>query len=493
MEIGKIWEYMRINFIKHVGFSLIEIMLVLTVAASMTLLKIRDISEDQENIRSRIVGEQIKSVGNAVNSYIVIRYNQISLFKSSSNSPDDPGPRICSGTICTITTQTLINEGFLPVSFNGKNVNGSDYTIQLKRSGSNPNYVVNGLIVANNPWTDGKTIKFDLIGRAMQFAGSDSGVNKTDTTTTGYAGIWSEKQTDYPSINKKGQMSYRVGYDSSLYSVYLRRDGGLPMTGDLNMDGHNINNVAGLNATGNIVTSGNISGKNITATSDLNVSNNAIVGNNIEVGNNIKAKGNIGTYGYEPDDIPKGWYGGLRTWDVVASGTIVVLTEGKKATDGDYMTLISQKGYINTKGSINATGDKGIITASGNITSGGVVSGNTLLPKSTVVVGSTCATIGEISKDAEGYTLSCQSGKWARQYHPSVTMRDDGVWAANSDFQACNSDEVVVGGGGQCEDPSHHYIHYSAPINNGWSIDCFYTSSEYKDLGSRAYALCMKK
>lgn len=65
------------------------------------------------------------------------------------------------GTICTITTQTLINEGFLPVSFNGKNVNGSDYTIQLRRAGTNPNYVINGLIVINKPWADGKTIKFD--------------------------------------------------------------------------------------------------------------------------------------------------------------------------------------------------------------------------------------------------------------------------------------------------------------------------------------------
>lgn len=481
------------KFIKKHGFSLIEIMLVLTVMASMSLIKIREIRDDQLDIKSKIVGEQLKSIGNAVNSYIVVKYSQLSLLKSSTGSSDDLGPRTCSGSICTITYQTLINEGFLPPSFNGKNILGSNYSIQLKRSGNNPNYVINGLIVTNSPWTDGKTIRFDLIGRAMQVAGADSGVNKSDTTTTGYAGIWSEKQADYPAITKKGQISYRVGYNSSLYSVYLRRDGSLPMAGDLNLEGHNINNVANLNATGNIITNGNITGKNLTATGDLNVSNNAIVGNNIEAGNNIKAKGNIGTYGYDPDDIPKGWYGGLRTWDVVASGTIVVLTEGKKATDGDYMTLISQKGYINTKGSINATGDKGIITASGNITSGGTVSGNIFVPTSTAAVGGTCTTSGAISKDSEGYTLSCQSGKWARQYHPTVVMRDDGVWAANSDFQACNSDEVVVGGGGQCEDPSHHFIHYSAPTNNGWSIDCFYTSPEYKDLGSRVYALCMKK
>jgi hypothetical protein len=31
-------------------------------------------------------------------------------------------------------------------------------------------------------------------------------------------------------------MAYRVGYDSAMYSVYLRRDGH-PMTGDLNMGG----------------------------------------------------------------------------------------------------------------------------------------------------------------------------------------------------------------------------------------------------------------
>lgn len=54
----------------------------------------------------------------------------------------------------------------------------------------------------------------------------------------------------------------------------------------------------------------------------------------------------------------------------------------------------------------------GTITASGNITSTETVSGKYIQPTSTVVAGETRSSNGLVSKNADGKTLSCVSGKW---------------------------------------------------------------------------------
>ncbi|HGX9527688.1 TPA: shufflon protein, partial [Escherichia coli] len=154
----------------------------------------------------------------------------------------DPGPRTCSSTTCEITYQTLVNEGLFPPTFNGMNAFRSFYKIQLKRTGIAPNYVINGLITTTASWTENGAIRYDLLGKSMQAAGVDSGITKTASTATGYGEQWKEVSSNFNSIATAGQLTYKVGYNSALYSVYLRRDGTLPMTGDLNLDGHNINN-----------------------------------------------------------------------------------------------------------------------------------------------------------------------------------------------------------------------------------------------------------
>ena len=178
----------------------------------------------------------------------------------------------------------------------------------------------------------------------------------------------------------------------ALYAPYLDKDATLLRTSDtvLNKDGSkvsggqtsfiltkagNITTLGGLTATGNLTTSGEIS----------------------SVGN-IKTSGLIGTSGYDPNDIPSGWYGGIRTWDVIASGTIAVLTEGTKTSDKDLMTVISQKGYITTKGRI---------TASGNIETG-----EYLKFTNAVIAGYACSTVGLVSRDSLGQLLTCKSGVW---------------------------------------------------------------------------------
>ncbi len=85
----------------------------------------------------------------------------------------------------------------------------------------------------------------------MQEAGIDSGMTRaTPTVLEGFKGSWNNTSTEYSVINKQGLLSYQLGYGTYAYSVFLRRDGTLPMTGDLNMGTKNIYGAANITASG---------------------------------------------------------------------------------------------------------------------------------------------------------------------------------------------------------------------------------------------------
>lgn len=69
-------------------------------------------------------------------------------------------------------------------------------------------------------------------------------------------------------------LAFRVGYNSALYALYLRRDGTLPMTGNLNMGGHSIINVKDITAAG----AGSFGG-NITSNGNINAAHEVIAHN----------------------------------------------------------------------------------------------------------------------------------------------------------------------------------------------------------------------
>lgn len=76
----------------------------------------------------------------------------------------------------------------------------------------------------------------------MQTAGVDSGMTQSTTVISGMQGQWQESSSNFSNITGSGLLGFRTGFNSALYSIYLRRDGTLPMTGNLNMGGNNINN-----------------------------------------------------------------------------------------------------------------------------------------------------------------------------------------------------------------------------------------------------------
>lgn len=326
---------------KKKGFTLLELVLVLGVGASITFMKFQDMVNDQEYTQARLAGEQIKQLGDAVNKYISIRYDKISTLNNAAGTGTDPGPRTCSSAtnVCAITYQTLVNEGLLPSTYSGVNNFRSGYNITLKRTGTSPNYIINGLVSTSGAWINNGKIRYDLLGRAIQSAGIDSGMSKSTTQADGYNGMWTASFADYGVSAPAGILTYRVGYDSALYSVYLRRDGTLPMTGDLDMGGHDVENAR------NIIASGG-----------------------------GQFGGNVTTNGINPSDLPPGWAGGIRTNDIVATATIAVVPLGKTAASvasaADMAVYMDRFGNIGASNNISSAKT---ITAGTTITAGGEV------------------------------------------------------------------------------------------------------------------------
>ncbi|MDV0997100.1 MULTISPECIES: shufflon system plasmid conjugative transfer pilus tip adhesin PilV [Enterobacteriaceae] len=399
------------------GFSLLELTLVLGVGTMVAFMKFQDMKNEQESILASAVGQQMKQIGEAVNGYINIRYDKLSTLSNAAGTGTDPGPRTCSGSVCEITYQTLINEGLLPSAFTGTNANKSSYKIILKRDGTSPNYVINGLITTSTAWIEGGKTRYDLLGNAMQTAGIDSGMTKTTSIASGHSAQWSETSANFNNITSTGQLAFRVGYNSALYSVYLRRDGTLPMTGDLNLDGHNINNVAALNATGNITTTGDLQARNIKATGKVDADGD------ISSGRYLIAK--------SKDEDASIKIGGDGT------GNHNFMFESQKRTSVVFFpsvnsTLLTYKfrGNINILSpsgdsvGVKLNGTTGNITASGNIEAAKNVKGATLEStgratvgefvqvNGTVSEGDSCSTNGLMGRTGNGTPMYCIDGYW---------------------------------------------------------------------------------
>lgn len=519
------------------GFSLLELILALGIGSAMALLKFQDMKTSQEDFTAKTAGEQIRQIGEAVNGYINLRYDKLSTLTSSSSQSNDPGPRMCNASECEITYQTLINEGLLPVSYSGLNIYKSSYKILLKRSGTTPNYVINGLVVATTAWKDGGKTRYDLLGKAMQTAGVDSGMTQSTTVISGMQGQWQESSSNFSNITGSGLLGFRTGFNSALYSIYLRRDGTLPMTGDLNMGGNNINNAKNITASGTGSFGGNItSGGTVTAAGQV-VAHNGYgdtialggdaAGNDYEIRlsngtkplsifspnaadyttvlnvyKNAKIQQRLATNGLDPNDLPSGWSGGLRTNDVYAAGTV-------GAGSGGVVNA-----YLNSSGNIYASNDINAghqvntqyLWASGNVNSNYIHSNGNIDAAGRLNVGEYayitgqagigggCSPNGLIGRTSSGSLLSCVNGIWKAAGQGSIYYNSATAIAYRfpSATVYCNGNDIALGGGGQCSSKSGYiWLNGNRPVgDNGWFASCDQNKTDDGNSSIITYVKC---
>ena len=243
------------------GFTLFEITLVLMIVVMGSLFATNAIIREQQRTQAVAVGEQARTVADAVNAYIVNNYATLT-----------------GAATTTLTIADLRNATLLPASFSDTNLQDSPWNIRLRRTGAAPNWNIEGLVLITNPVTDGVDPNLNLSGFAMRAIGADGGMSYDGLTIAGLEGAWSFAQADYPGITQAGQVGVRVGYGTSLFTQFLRRDGTLPMTGNLNMGGQNVT-AANSVATGTLSTTGTATlGGAVTVNSTLTTTGNVTAG-----------------------------------------------------------------------------------------------------------------------------------------------------------------------------------------------------------------------
>lgn len=238
--------------------------------------------------------QQVKHIGSAyIDDGDVGETAPCSILRPTVFNPDysslAPGG-LCSDNQCVaITINDLKATNALPSGAADHDEFGSEYSIVIRRSGTAPYYNLNALVATKAPVYRNTSVYQDAMGHIIGFVGDSwyragfigrsSGVVRIITADDiarrpelAGAGIgslavfgiatkgvdnagnpintlgWSEAESDgtiwrmWPNITTEGQVVTMVGYKASQWSSYLRRDGVLPMTGDLNMDKHNVRN-----------------------------------------------------------------------------------------------------------------------------------------------------------------------------------------------------------------------------------------------------------
>lgn len=261
--------FKRIKISTQCGFTLIEVTLVLAIATAILFVSFQEKIRETERAQSRAAGQQIQILGKALNAYISLRSPQIQLGLTvpTGNGPADRGPRTCTpippapgNTLsfqCSISLETIVSEGLLPTGYASAttlNSWGSPYTMNLAVGDASINFVVNGYIATATPWLmSNGTPNMPQLGMALQEIGFDGAITSGTTPTTmkgsSLNGAWSVLANEASVITAPGQLLYRAGAGSSLYRIFVPRDGSLPMTGNLQLGNHNISGVNTLLAT----------------------------------------------------------------------------------------------------------------------------------------------------------------------------------------------------------------------------------------------------
>jgi hypothetical protein len=235
------------------------VMVLLAIAASADVVRKVD---EQARIRANAVASGLEGARNAGNDYLASYYGDINKYSGASGATfnSSTGAVAVSNPLRPSITE-LRQLGKLPTGHTGRSlIPGGEYQffITPNPSGcalpSTPGTMCNleGMVCINAPLRNRNKIDYIRLGTAMKRLGADGGYSSAGTpaTISGLGATWSAPNpvTGTPP----GLLCSRFGYSSSTFSQYLRKDGTVAMTGNLNVGSNSIDNVADVNANGTV-------------------------------------------------------------------------------------------------------------------------------------------------------------------------------------------------------------------------------------------------
>lgn len=305
------------------GSMLIDTALALTVATIALTGQMAQTSEAIDESIAKATGQWAVEYQGGLNGYYSTNGQAIMANQGVAGVANPYAP----------TIPELVNLGYLPQGFGSKAPNGQVFTSNVTQVCPGGNCTLAGYVYSTSPYKDGTgAVRNDLAGIAMQAAGADAGMTPPGQAgqLVGTGNGW---QTPMAGV-QVGTLAMRVGSYSAtdaILSQFYMLNGSRALTGAMNANGNNINSVG-----------------------------------------NLSAQGKIATNGLNPNDLPSGWGGGIRTWDVYAGGTVGV-GAGGGAMPVAFMnqTGLVQGETVNSNGNVNASGtlwSNGGVVTNGNMT-----------------------------------------------------------------------------------------------------------------------------
>jgi len=239
------------------GWLLVELALVLLVLA---LLSARDVVKKVDGLadqRAVAAATGLDVVRKAGNDYIASYYSQINA--QASGQPMTVGTVTVANAVKP-TIGELVSLGKLPAGTTARSlVPGGDYRMFIFTNPSTctlpstPGSTCNldGLVCVNAPLLFKNKVDHVRLGLASKEIGADGGASQSALpgTISGLGGTWTAPN---PLGSVAGLLCARIGYSSSGFAQFLRKDGSVAMTGNLNVGGNSLTNVQNLNATGTL-------------------------------------------------------------------------------------------------------------------------------------------------------------------------------------------------------------------------------------------------
>ncbi len=236
-------------------YDLLSIGIGATIAIAFATVGLWQKREEMLSQQMAAQGNVLADIGNSINGkYLSIYYSNL------VNGTAIPG--IANEYAPTMAELEAIN--VVPVGYSTTSTYGTPYVISLAKTPAGcaaPNCDIAGMVYIDGAITDPSTGRPLTLDDGAAAIGGDGGYSDlmTPGTISGPDGGWTQPN---PLGNVAGVLAMRVGYGSSGWSAYVRRDGSLPMEGDLNFKGttgtlHNIANAATVNAQKVVTPAGN--------------------------------------------------------------------------------------------------------------------------------------------------------------------------------------------------------------------------------------------
>lgn len=233
------------------GFSLIELMLVLALIAGMSALAVTKLRREAEMSEAKVAGVDLAYASEAMTLYMKAHASALQTMTDPNCLPSGVAD-VCRLNLAILAQEGLMSAGWQPYNAAAR----SDYSGYVRRvppvSGATvaSDYNLESLLMTDLPWTSGGVgVSVLALNTAARAAGAIAGITRAGTAV-GLSEGWTMAAGRYPNMGDGQLVASAVAHTQAM-GTYLPLDGSRAMKGELALNAYRLNNAQDITLNGN--------------------------------------------------------------------------------------------------------------------------------------------------------------------------------------------------------------------------------------------------